>query len=108
MTIAAMIAMVCTSVRISGNPMSTMGPGRQAHLIKVEACGSSSPHEPRGHGGTTGALEVTRPRNLFCGDAGSPHVVLRPGPGLAAEVSRLPALAVDLAGLRGQPPHHVG
>src|SRR5947209_12575103 len=39
MTIAAMIAMVCTSVRSSGNPMSTMRSGRQARLIKIEACG---------------------------------------------------------------------
>src|SRR5437879_7522101 len=42
MTIAAMIAMVCTSVRSSGNPMSAMGPGRQARFIKLEACGAGT------------------------------------------------------------------
>src|SRR5206468_12303697 len=98
-----MIAMVCTSVRSSGNPMSTMGPGRQAHLLKVEACGSSSPDEPRSHGGTTGSREVTRPRNLFGADAVSRHVVLRPVPDLAADLPRLDALAFDVTRVRVKP-----
>src|SRR2546426_4104987 len=39
MTMAMMIAIVWTRVRSSGKPMSTMRSGRQALLIKIEACG---------------------------------------------------------------------
>src|SRR5438445_13714277 len=43
MTSAMMIATFCTRVRSSGNPMSTMRSGRQARLIKIEACGGWEP-----------------------------------------------------------------
>src|SRR2546430_16714492 len=39
MTMARIIATVWTRVSSSGKPMSTMRSGRQAFLIKIEACG---------------------------------------------------------------------
>src|SRR6266566_9538851 len=43
MTMAKIIATVWTRVSSSGKPMSTMWSGRQACLIKIEACGRLHP-----------------------------------------------------------------
>src|SRR2546422_7979234 len=107
MTMAAMIAMVCTSVRSSGKPRSTMRSEQQARLIKIEACGMMICL------GTCGRVSncpwtAERPRNLFGGGAVSRHVVLRPGPDLAAEFPGLEALLFEVTGLRVKPTDDVG
>src|SRR5213594_3960082 len=53
-------------------------------------------------------LRSHRPRNLFGGDAVSRHVVLRPGPDLAAEFPGLGALVFDVTGLRVKPADDAG
>src|SRR3989475_13100582 len=53
-------------------------------------------------------LRSHKPRNLLGGGAVSRHVVLQPGPDLAAEFPRLEALAFDVTGLRVKPTDDVG
>ena len=53
-------------------------------------------------------LRSHKPRNLFGGDAVSRHVVLRPGPDLAAEFPGLEALVFVVTDLRVKPTDDVG
>src|SRR5881396_674665 len=53
-------------------------------------------------------LRSHKPRNLFGGDAVSRHVVLRPGPDLAAKFPGLEALLFDVTGLRVKPTDDAG